>query len=144
MVILLLPIAVVVVEPLPYTPLLGKLVPEAVISQKEIVLLSFPLGVEPSVEKKILPPLVPTAIVDAPLMVQRVSKLLVAPLIYLIVDVPDVAETVVFSIVKLFPPLFNPSIVTLSAPFKSNSGEPAAIAPAIVLSPPLGEMVIDV
>ena len=39
-----------------------------------------------------------------------------------IVDVPDVAETVVLAIVSELPPVFRPLIVTLSAPLRSISG----------------------
>ncbi len=61
------------------------------------------------------------------------------------VDVAEVAETVVFSIVKLFPPAFKPSIVRLSAPTRSIRGKPAVAAPDIVrAAPPAGDIVIDV
>jgi hypothetical protein len=61
------------------------------------------------------------------------------------VAVPEVAETVVLSIVNELPPLFKPSTVTLSAPLKSIKGKPAVAAPEIVLAaPPAGWMLKDV
>ena len=61
-----------------------------------------------------------------------------------IVDVPDVAETVVLAMVSELPPVLRPSMVTLSAPFRSISGEPAAIAPEIVrAAPPVGVIAIE-
>jgi hypothetical protein len=57
------------------------------------------------------------------------------------VEVPDVAETVVLAIVNELPPVFKPSMVTKSAPFKSIKGEPAAMAPDIErAAPPVGLM----
>lgn len=50
--------------------------------------------------------------------------LLVAPPMNRIVLVLDVPETVVLEIVRELPPVFNPSIVTLSAPFKLSRGLP--------------------
>ena len=133
----------VVVEPFIYMPLVERFAPDGPILQKEIVLLSLPLAVFASVLKKILPPLVVTAALNAPFMVQLVITLLVAPPINLMVDVPDVAEAVVFSKVRELLPVFKPLNVTLSAPFKSINGEPAAIAPEIVLAaPPVGCMLI--
>ena len=71
--------------------------------------------------------------------------LLVASVVKRIVPVFDVAETVVFEIVKLLPPVFKPLIVTLSAPTKSIKGNPAVAAPVIVrAAPPAGESVTDV
>ena len=57
-------------------------------------------------------------------MFELVIVLLVAPPMKRIVDVPEVAETVVLAIVSELPPVFKPSIVTLSAPLRSISGEP--------------------
>ena len=69
------------------------------------------------------------------------TVLLVAPPMKRIVEVPEVAETVVLAIVSELPPVFKPSIVTLSAPLRSISGLPAAIAPLIVrAAPPEGRM----
>ena len=105
--------------------------------------MSFPFAVKESVEKKILPPFVVTAIVDEPWTEQLVIILFVAPPIKRIVDVPEVADTVVLTIIKLLPPELIPSNVTLSAPFKSIIGEPAVVAPEIVLvAPPTGDIVI--
>lgn len=58
--------------------------------------------------------------------------LLVAPPMNRIVLVLDVPETVVLEIVRELPPVFNPSIVTLSAPFKLSRGLPADTAPEMV------------
>src|ERR1044072_1291223 len=98
-----------------------------VMSQKETGLLSFPLVVIASVLKKILPPFVPTAAEKDPSTVQRVIVFAVAPPISLMVDVPDVPEAVVLEMVREFPPVFRPSKVTLSAPLRSISGDPAVI-----------------
>jgi hypothetical protein len=57
--------------------------------------------------------------------------------------VPVVADTVVFSMIIELPLAFKPSIVTLSAPLRSISGLPAAIAPLTVTAP-IGVIVSDV
>src|ERR1044071_2286743 len=120
--------------------LVGKFVPAGPMLQLEMVLLSLP--VETAAEpKKMLPPLVPTAIVAEPRIVQLVIVLLVASVWKRIVLVPEVAETVVFEIVSELPPVFKPLIVTLSAPFRSINGLPAVVAPVMVrAAPPLGEI----
>ena len=83
--------------------------------------------------------MVATDIVPDPWMVELVMTLPVAPSMKRMVLVPEVAETVVFAIVSALPPVFRPSMVTLSAPFRSIRGEPAAIAPVIVRgAPPVG------
>src|SRR6476661_4038968 len=141
----LLPIAVVVVEPLPRIALEGRFAPTGPMLLFEIVLLSLPLAVTASVEKKIVPPLVATDEVLAPWRFALVTTLPVAPPMKRIVDVPAVAETVVLAIVNELPPVFRPSIVTLSAPLRSISGDPAAIAPEMVrAAPPEGLMPIEV
>src|SRR6185295_11210803 len=141
----LLPIAVVVVEPLPTIALLGRFAPAGPMSLFEIVLLSLPLAVTASVEKKIVPPLVATDDEDEPCRIELVIVLFVAPPMNRIVAVPEVAEAVVLAIVSVLPLVFRPSIVTLSAPFRSISGLPAAIAPEIDrAAPPVGEMPIVV
>src|SRR6267143_329937 len=112
-------------------PLTGKLVPELVIPFKEITLLTFPVAVP--VEKKTVP--VVTA-VPAPLMTQRVTVLLEASLMKRMLDA--VAVALVFSMVRSWPA--NPSIVTLSAPFRSIRAP--AIEPLTVRTP-LGVMVND-
>ena len=89
-----------------------------------------------SVLKKMLPPLVPTAALKAPFTEQFVIVFVVAPPINRMVQVPDVAEAVVFSNVSELPPVFNPLMVTLSAPFKSINGLPAVIAPETVIPVP--------
>ena len=105
--------------------------------------MSFPFAVTASVEKLILPPFVFTNIVDEPWIEQLVIILFVAPPIKRIVDVPEVADTVVFAIIKLLPPELIPLNVTLSAPLKSIIGAPAVVAPEIVLvTPPDGDIVI--
>jgi hypothetical protein len=145
MTIPLLPIAVVVVEPLPRIAFVGRFAPEGPILQKEIVLLSFPLVVFASVEKKTVAPFVATEDETAPRNVQRVMVLEVAPPMNRMVDVPDVGDAVVFSIESASPPVFNPSMVTLSAPFKSIMENPGVAAPLIVLDePPDGRIRMDV
>ena len=113
----------------------------------EIVLLSFPFAVDASVEKKIFPPVlvVESAAEFEPRIVDLLTVLLVAPLIKRIVEVPIVADAVVLEIVRLLPPAFKPSMVTLSAPLRSISGLPAVVAPVIVrAAPPAGDIAIDV
>ena len=68
-------------------------------------------------------------VVDEPRIEQLVMRLFCAPAIKRIVLVPAVAATVVFEIVSELPPLFKPSMVTLSAPFRSINGKPAVAAP---------------
>ena len=62
----LLPMAVVVVEPFPRIPLVGRFAPAGPMLQLEMVLLSLPLAVTASVLKKITAPFVPVAIVPEP------------------------------------------------------------------------------
>ena len=62
----LLPIAVVVVEPLPRIALLGRLAPAGPMLLFEIVLLSLPFAVTASVLKKMIAPLVATDDVPEP------------------------------------------------------------------------------
>ena len=95
-----------------------------------MTLLSLPL--ELPVEKKMVPTALP---VPEPLIVQFLTVLLVASAIKRIV-VAD-AAVLVFSIVSVP----KPSIVTLSAPFKSIKF--VLIAPLIVRVP-LGPIIIDV
>src|SRR6187200_1490689 len=90
----LLPIAVVVVEPLPRIALLGRLAPAGPMLLFEIVLLSLPLAVTASVLKNTIAPLVATDDVPEPRRFAFVIVLPVAPPMNRIVDVPDVAETV--------------------------------------------------
>jgi hypothetical protein len=107
----------------------------------EIVLLSLPVVVP--VLKKIVPPFVAMAVVAEPKIEQFVIVFDVASAISVIVAEPEVAPVVVLLIVNEFPPVFKPLKVTLSAPFKLINGEPAVIAPEIVLAaPPVGEIVI--
>ena len=141
----LFPIAVVVVEPLPKIPFVGRLAPEGPISHSEMMLLSLPLAVTASVLKNIFAPLVATDPENAPLTEHLVIVLPVAPPIKRIVDVPVVADAVVFSTISELPPVFKPSTVTLSAPLKSINGKPAVAAPEIVLpTPPEGCIEIEV
>jgi hypothetical protein len=75
-------------------------------------------------------------------MEQLVMVLAVASPWNLIVDVPEVAEVLVLAMVRLLPPVFNPSIRRLSAPLISMSG--AALLPLMVrAAPPEGEMDMD-
>jgi hypothetical protein len=111
--------------------------------QKEIVLLLFPVPADAL--KRIVPPGPVTAEIDDPRTVHRVTVLLDAPLVKRMVQVPDAPETLVLEIVRELPPLLSPSIVTLSAPFRSINGLPAAIAPDTVrAAPPEGSIRIDV
>ena len=136
--------AVVVIEPFPKIPLVGRLVPEGPILQFETVLLSLPLAVTASLAKYIFPPLVvATGPENAPLTEQLVIVLPVAPPTKRMVEVSAVAETVVFSMISELPPVFKPLIVTLSAPLKSISGKPPVAAPKMVLAP-LGVIEIEV
>jgi hypothetical protein len=74
-----------------------------------------------------------------------VTTLLVAPPMNRIVDVPLVADTVVLAIVSELPPVLSPSILTLSAPFRSIIGLPAVVVPVIRrAAPPVGLIVIAV
>jgi hypothetical protein len=73
------------------------------------------------------------------------SKSSVTPMSTPFLSATDVAETVVLAMVSELPPAFRPSMVTLSAPLKSISGEPATIAPEIVrAAPPDGLIPIEV
>ena len=100
-----------------------------------MVLLSFP-DAEP-VERKITPV---AALTSDPEIVQLVTVLFFASLINLIVlDIPKA----VFEIVKELPPVFNPSIVTLSAQLiliRLPTNAPVIVREA----PPDGLIVIDV
>ena len=135
----LLPIAVVVVLPLPKMALVGRLAPAGPILLLEMMLLSLPVVVTASVEKKITAPLVATGIVPEPWILALVIVLRVAPPMKRMVEVPEVADTVVLAIVRLLPPVLRPLMVTLSAPFRSISGLPATMAPEMVrAAPPVG------
>src|SRR5438046_2428146 len=102
--------------------------------QFEMVLLLLPPTIV-LVLNRMVPPAVPTAMVAEPRTVQFVTVLSVAPSRKRIVLVLAVAETVVFEIVNELPLAFKPLIVTLSAPFRSINGLPAAIAPETVRAP---------
>ena len=92
-----------------------------------------------------MPPLTVTAPENEPRTVAFVTVFSVAPLMKRIVEVPAVADAVVLEIVSALPSAFTPSIVTLSAPFRSINGLPAVVAPEIVLAtPPTGLIVINV
>ncbi len=106
-------------------------------AQLEMVLPSLPVVVP--VEKNTVPDV---AKLLEPEMVQLVMVLLVASFIKRIVDVPAEADKVVLIIVNELPPVFNPLMVTLSAPFKLINGLPAVVAPVTVLTPS-GVMVSD-
>lgn len=119
----------------------GRFAPAGPILHVEMVLPSFPVetAAEPN---QILPPLLPIAIVADPRTLHLMMVLFVASPWKRIVEVPDVAETVVLEIVRALPPLFKPLIVILSAPLKSINGSPAVAAPAIVQLPPDGCIII--
>src|SRR4051794_24054865 len=96
----------------------GKAEPAGPMSQKEIILLSFPVPPDAAVLKNIVPPFVPAATVDAPSIKQFVTVFDVASPVKRIVHVPLVVVAFELEIFREFPPVFNPSIVTLSAPFR--------------------------
>ena len=81
---------------------------------------------------RMLPPAVVIPDVEEPSTVHLVTVSFCAPLMNRIVLVLAVAEAVVFEIVSELPPVFSPSMVTLSAPFRSIKGLPATIAPETV------------
>ena len=103
MVMPLLPMAIVVVEPLPKIALVGRLAPEGPISQLEMVLLSLPFAVTASIEKMIVAPMVDKEALLAPFIEHLVMVLDVAPPTKRMVQVPYVTDTVVFSIVSELP-----------------------------------------
>src|ERR1035437_1318608 len=128
-----------IVEEVPAEPiaLKGKFVPAAVMVHLVMVFPSFPVVVP--VEK---PMVASVADVLEPATVQFFIVLFVASAKKTIVEAP-VALVLVFEMVKALLLVFKPSIVTLSAPFKTTSGK--GKAPVIVLSaPPLGEIVNEV
>ena len=89
--------------------------------QLEMTLLSLPVTTA-AAPNQMFPPLVVVAIVDEPKIEALVIVLVVASVWKRIVLVPEVAETVVLAMVSALPPVFRPSIVTLSAPLRSISG----------------------
>ena len=113
----------------------GRFEPAAEMLLLEIILLSFPDAVP--VEKKMTPAIVLTV---EPVTVQFVTVLFFASRINLIaLDTPNA----VFEIVNEFPPVINPSIVTLSAPLRLIKCPTKA--PDIVLeAPPDGLIEIEV
>ena len=112
------------------------------ILELEIVLLSFPLPPPDAVLKKITPPLVPDENEAEPRIEALVIVLLVASPIKRTVLVVVVVPVLVFEIVREFPPVFNPSIVTLSAPLRSIRGE-AKLPEMIRAAPAAGDILID-
>ena len=108
--------AVEVLDPQPQIPIKGRFAPAGPILELEMEFPSFPVVVP--VLKKMVPPLVKLSVVEDPKIVQFVTVLLVASFINLIVLVPAIAEVERFDIVSALPPVFNPLMVTLSAPFK--------------------------
>ena len=108
------------------------------ISQDWIMLLSFPVLVKPP-PNKIVPPLEPRDVVDEPNIVHLVIRLLTASAIKRIVLVFEFEDMVVFKSIREL----SPSMVTLSAPFKSINGRPGVIAPETVFNPPDGRMVSE-
>jgi hypothetical protein len=129
--------------PLPIIAFEGRFAPAGPILELETVLLSFPVVVP--VLKRIVPAAVANVEVDEPSTVAFVTVLFEASAIKRIVLEPAVVPMVVLEIVSEFPPVFNPLIVTLSAPLRLINGLPAAIAPLIVLAaPPAGAIVIVV
>ena len=97
------------------------------------------------IELLLLPPLIvdvlkktsPEVVFNVdPRMVQLVMVLLVAPSINLIVEVVAEVKVEVLLIVSELPPVFKPSMVTLSAPFKFIKG-PAMFPLIVLVAPPL-------
>src|SRR5215813_2414019 len=132
-------VVLLVVVPTAEMALIGRLLPAGPMLFPEIVLLLLPVVVV--VLKRMAPPAVPRITVDDPLIVEFLTKLLVAPLIKRMVLVPAVAPVFEFEIVNEFPPAFKPSIVTKSEPFRSISG--AARLPETLLAP-VGDITIEV
>jgi hypothetical protein len=118
--------------------LFGKLLPAGPMLLLLIVLLLFPVPVV--VLNTMVPPAVPSATVEDPVMEEFFTMLLDAPLMKRIVLVPAALPVFVFDIVNEFPPEFNPSIVTKFAPFRSTNG--AARFPETVRVPE-GTVVTD-
>ena len=122
----------------------GLLPPALVILLLSIRLPSFPVGSVTTLDvlKKMIPlPAVALfATISEPLIVQYSTVLAEASLINRMVEVPALADVLRFEIVSELLPLFNPLMVTLSAPLRSISG--FATEPDIVLAaPPDGLMV---
>src|SRR3954468_254659 len=119
----------------------GRLPPASPMLLLLMVMLSLPVAaVEPAIRMvaaagEEAAPFWAAVPVEDPRMVQFVTVLVEASLMKRRVLVPAVAETVVFEIVNESVPLFRPLIVTLSAPFRSTSGEPAVVAPVTVRAP---------
>jgi hypothetical protein len=107
--------------------------------QFDTVFPSLPLAVETSVEKNIFPPGDDDPVKE-PKIEQFVIKLLVAPPIKRMVEVADVIDVFVLDMVKELPPVFNPFMVTLSAPFRFIVELPPVLKPAEIVraAPPLG------
>src|SRR5581483_11498792 len=141
-----LTVLLLVVVPTAEIALTGRFAPAGPMLFFEIRLLLLPTMLVPDagdVLKRIAPPAVPTATVDDPWMLEFFTMLFDAPLMKRIVLVPAVVPVFAFDRVSELPPVIKPSIVTLSAPFKSTSG--VARFPEIVrAAPPLGAMVIPV
>src|ERR1041384_1709495 len=94
-----------------------------------LFVIVFPLFAPPiEVLMRIVPPAVPTAVVEEPTIAQFVIVLFCAPLIRRIVLVPATAELFVFEKLSAF----EPSMVTLSAPLRSINGLPSGIAPEMM------------
>ena len=119
----------------------GRLLPAGPMLHRETLLPSLPVVVP--VLKMIVPPTVANGVVEDPWMVHLVMVLFVASATNWIVPVCAAAETVVLEMVREFPPMFKPSIVTLSAPLKLIKVLPAAVAPVTVRAP-AGLMVSEV
>ncbi len=124
--------------------MVGRFVPAGPILLFENVLLSFPFPPLPAVLIKIVPPLVVSPVVEEPRMEQFVIVLPVASATKRIVDVPLVPAVEVLEIVKEFPPLFRPLIVTLSAPFNWTRAAPEIDPEIVRAAPPAGEIVTEV
>ena len=121
--------------PFEYIALMGRLASMAlVMSLLSIVFALFPVPV-PAVLKKMIPAAVS---VDDPFMVEYLTVLLQASLMKRMVEVPDVDNVLVLLMTRSFvlPVAFTlPSMVTLSAPFRSMSGNarlPVILSPVTV------------
>src|SRR3954469_8800622 len=85
--------------------------------------------------KKIAPPPVPDW---APWIVQFWMVLLLASAMKRMVLVAATAEPLLLAMVREFPAVFRPLIVTLSAPFRSMSGRPLNVPVMLRAAPPVG------
>ena len=132
--LMVLPLLLLPKVPKAYTAFSGLPLAALVMSLLSMVLLSLPANTVVLLKKKIPA----AALVEDPLIVQYFMVLELASLMNRMVDVPAVDRALVLVIVRLFvlPVAFTrPSMVTLSAPFRSMSGaasSPEMLNPVVV------------